>query len=43
MMEKAIPDILTWTEWMCLAGLTIVFVASIYVVTEFIGIVRRKL
>ncbi len=41
MMEASLLDVLTWREWIQLAGLTIVFVASIYVVTEFISIVRR--
>ena len=41
MMEPSLLDVLTWREWIQLAGLSTVILLSLYVIGQFLKIMRR--
>lgn len=41
--EVSLGEVLTWGQWIKVAGLGVVFVASIYLLMEFFDIIRSKL
>jgi hypothetical protein len=41
MMELSLRDVLTWREWLWIAGLGITFLLSLYVISQIVKIMWR--